>query len=62
MFKREYSEQAEQVTDHAPFLRQWDEFQLFKLNSQCEKILAGMEDAHECKDLSGKYTDTMFCS
>ena len=52
MFKAEYSEQNSQVTYHAPFLRQWGEFQLFKTNPQCNSILAGMSDAHECKHLS----------
>jgi hypothetical protein len=52
MFNNEYKGQASKVTRHAPFLRQWDEFQLFKKNPQCESILAGMSDAHECKNLS----------
>jgi hypothetical protein len=54
MVQKEYSEQACHVADYAPFLRQWDEYQMHKINRQGRKILESMGDAHECKHLSGR--------
>ena len=54
MVQQEYDEQACHVADYAPFLRQWDEYQMHKINRQGRKILESMGDAHECKHLSGR--------